>query len=398
MPAPAWTPARLGQPLRTAALVTAIWIVLGVFLGTQMHINMALAGHTLPLLTAIGRAVGRYLLYALLTFPVVWLCRRVPFSARRFPTWIGAQALGLAGFAILYTVLRVVLGLVRDPETLRPAPPTLDTMVALMRGTFFEQAWMYASIVSVVLAIDYAREQADLRRRLAESRLQVLRLQLHPHFLFNAMNGIATLMQRDVPAARDMLLRLSDLLRIALSHVSDNETSLREEIEFVRAYLDLERMRFGDRLAVRLAIDPATLEARVPHMILQPLVENAIRHGIAAIRAGGALDLATARRAGTLQIRIVNDGPVVPAAATPAPPDRFPAGIGLRNARARLRQMYGDDWTLRLLDRPQGGATLEMELPLRTGAATAGSAIVAGAAAPEAAAVAEGADVAQGAA
>ena len=357
--------------LRSAALVTGVWIALGVLLGTQSHVNSVLAGHPTPLAAAVGMAVERYLLYALLTFPVLWLCRRVPFTARRAATWMAAQALGLVGFTILYALLRTLLGLVRDVETLRPAPRTFATMATVVRATFFEQFWMYASIVSIVLVLESyrrdrrrERDEADLKSQVAEYRLQVLRLQLHPHFLFNAMNGIATLMQRDVPAAREMLLRLSDLLRVALAHSAENETALREEIEFVRAYLDLERMRFGDRLAVRLSIDPASLDARVPHMILQPLVENAIRHGIAAIRSGGALDLVTACRDGRLLIRIVNDGP----AMAPGPDDARRPGIGLANARARLRQLYGDAGRIRLAGRPQGGAELLLELPLRGGA------------------------------
>jgi len=159
-----------------------------------------------------------------------------------------------------------------------------------------------------------------------------------------------------------MLLRLSDLLRIALSHSADNEASLREEIEFVKAYLDLEQMRFGERLSVRLSIDPGCLDLRVPYMILQPLVENAIRHGIAEIRAGGTLALEAASRDGRLQIRIINDGPK----AVALPRAARGSGIGLKNARARLDRSYGDSYRLALVDRPQGGAELHMELPLRS--------------------------------
>jgi LytS/YehU family sensor histidine kinase len=294
---------------------------------------------------------------------------------------------GLAGFVVLYAALRTVTGSVRNAQTLEPLPPSLDTSLNLMRASLFEQFWMYGSMVAVIVALEHYRQsrrrelrEADLKRQVAEYRLQVLRLQLHPHFLFNALNGIATLMLRDVRTAREMLLRLGDLLRIALTHSADHETSLREEVEFVRAYLDLERMRFGERLAVHLAIEPDSLDARVPYMILQPLVENAIRHGIAEVRAGGTLSLLTACRDGRLHIRIVNDGPrrepapderrrEAPAMETPTPEEPRGPGIGLMNARARLSQLYGDAYRLRLVDRPQGGAELHLEIPLQSEAA-----------------------------
>lgn len=354
---------------RFVALVIGLWLLLGAFLGAQSHLNTALAGEPIPLRVTLRIACERYLIYAALTFPLLWLCRRFPFTARRWPRWVAVQTLGLTLFTLLYAGLRILTGSTYDGEGLRRLPPTLHTAADLIREGFFEQFWMYSSMVAAILAFEYYRQyrrrelrESDLRRRVAEYELQVLRLQLHPHFLFNTINGIATLMLREVGTAREMLLRLSDLLRIALSHAADNEASLREEIEFVKAYLDLERMRFGARLAVRLSIDPDCLDLRVPYMILQPLLENAIRHGIAEIRAGGTLALAAACRDGRLQIRIINDGP------KSVPPGRTErgSGIGLNNARARLDRSYGDAYRLALVDRPQGGAELHMELPLRS--------------------------------
>jgi LytS/YehU family sensor histidine kinase len=202
--------------------------------------------------------------------------------------------------------------------------------------------------------------EAELSRQMAEYELQVLKLQLHPHFLFNAMNGISTLMARDVKTAREMLVRLSELLRSVLSHSADNEVSLREEVEFVKAYLELEGMRFGKRLRVELDIDRASLEARVPNMIIQPLVENAIQYGIARIRFGGTLGLRTERDDGKLRIVIVNDGPQAAALHRAEG-----SGIGLANARSRLQQLYGGAYQLRLMERPQGGAELHLEIPFR---------------------------------
>jgi LytS/YehU family sensor histidine kinase len=225
---------------------------------------------------------------------------------------------------------------------------------------------MYASIVFVVLTLQTQRRvrerelrEADLRRRMAEYELQVLRLQLHPHFLFNTLNGIATLMSRDQPRAREMLLRLGDLLRIALSRSTDEEIPLREELGFVRAYLDLEQMRFGDRLDVRLALEPEALEGQVPGMIIQPLVENAIRHGIEPLEEGGRIELEARRVGGMLSIRILNDRPI----GGPAVPGG--QGIGLRNARSRLARIHGDAFRLQLADGGSGRMDLRLEIPWR---------------------------------
>jgi len=390
------TPRTLRSRLGGAALIVGVWLVLGIFQGVQSHLNTLNSGHPVPLWSAVGIAVQRYLVYALLTFPLLGLCRRFPLTSKRWLSGVAAHMIGLAGFVVLYAALRIVTGSVRNAQTLEPLPPTLDNALTLMRSSFFEQFWMYGSMVAVIVALEHYRQarrrelrEAGLKQQVAEYRLQVLRLQLHPHFLFNALNGIATLMLRDVRTAREMLLRLGDLLRIALTHSADHETSLREEVEFVRAYLDLERMRFGERLVVHLAIEPDSLDARVPYMILQPLVENAIRHGIAEVRAGGTLSLLTACRAGRLHIRIVNDGPrLAPAPDRPLWRDSDPggplesdsdpgtprgAGIGLKNARARLSQLYGDAYRLRLVERPEGGAELHMELPLRGAAEAAGA-------------------------
>jgi LytS/YehU family sensor histidine kinase len=227
---------------------------------------------------------------------------------------------------------------------------------------------MYASMVAVIAAVQHYQtlrerelRESELRRQMAEYELQVLRLQLHPHFLFNTLNGIATLMLRDVPTAREMLIRLGELLRIALQRSRDDEVTLRDELEFVQAYLDLEQMRFGERLRVRQEIDPEALDVRVPSMLFQPLVENAIQHGILQLRAGGTLGLLVERWNGTLRIRIVNDGP-------PLATDRTPAGgsgIGLGNTRARLWRLYGDAYRLQIVRRPEGGAEVRLEVPLR---------------------------------
>ena len=357
---------------RLALLVLAvfgIWILLGILLGIQVYLNGPGMGRSLPLGSAVEMCVRRYLVYALLTFPVLSLCRRFPFTSDRWIAPLAAHGMGVVAFTVLYAAIRIVTGSVVNAKTQERMSISMETAESLIRSSLFEQFWMYTSIVTAALAIQYYREfrqrelrETELKRQMAEHELQVLKLQLHPHFLFNTLNGISTLMARDVKTAREMIVRLSELLRIALSHSADNEISLRDELEFVKAYLDLEQMRFGERLRVRLEIDPATLEAQVPSMLIQPLVENAIQYGIAEIRSGGKLELATDCDDGKLRVRIVNDGPL----QTMGPHRVRGSGIGLSNTRARLWQLYGDAYRLQMVNRPGGGVALQLEIPLRT--------------------------------
>ena len=360
---------------RLVLVVLGVWVGLGAFMGVQFYVNGTFAGKSVALWPAIDLSVRRYLIYALLTFPVLGLCRRFPISSGRGLAALAAHLAGFGGFVVLYAALRTLSGSAIDRATLEPLPVSFGTAITVLRSTWFEQLTMYLTIVIAALALQYHRaarqreiEEAELRRQMAEYELQVLKLQLHPHFLFNAMNGIATLIAREPKTAREMLIRLSDLLRLALSRSAENEVALRDEIEFVKAYLEIERMRFGERLKVELLIDPASLEARVPNMIIQPLVENAIEYGIARTRSGGTLGLATQCVEDRLRILIVNDGPRAANADTDA--GRSGSGIGMSTARSRLGRLYGDAFRLRLEERAQGGATLFLEVPRRTGDAS----------------------------
>jgi len=354
--------------------VLGIWVFLGTLLGIQAYLNGSDGGTPLLLGTAISVSVRRYLVYAVLTFPGLWLCRRFPFTSQRWAVPLLAHAIGLLAFIVLYAAIRVLTLSAVNWSTLERVPSSVETAKIIMRSSLFEQFWMYWSMMTAILAIQHYRQlrqrerrEAELKRQMAEYELQVLKLQLHPHFLFNTLNGIATLMSRDVKAAREMLVRLSELLRIALARSADNEVSLRDELAFVKAYLELEQMRFGERLIVQLEIEPATLDAQVPNMIIQPLVENAIQYGIALIRGGGTIMLETARQDGRLRIRVVNDGPL----SADGPHPMKGSGIGLANTRARLGQLYGEDYRLQIVSRSEGGVELHLEIPFHGSAGTA---------------------------
>src|SRR5262245_35146615 len=200
------------------------------------------------------------------------------------------------------------------------------------------------AILGVSQAIEYylkyrqrELQTFQLQARLAQAQLQVLKIQLHPHFLFNTLHTISALMHQDVELADRMLTRLADLLRLTLDNAGLQEVPLQQELEFIQPYLEIEQARLGPRLQVQMEIDPETRDATVPNLVLQPLVENAIRHGIAPRPEGGRLAIRTRRTSGQLQLEVADDGPGLP------DPECLPGreGFGLRNTRARLEQLYG---------------------------------------------------------
>ncbi len=196
-----------------------------------------------------------------------------------------------------------------------------------------------------------------LESQLAQANLRMLKMQLHPHFLFNTLNAISSLMHSDVEAADRMIVRLSDLLRMALEKDDRHQVPLESELDFLHRYLAIEQIRFRDRLKVDIDVEPVCLPAQVPRLILQPLVENAIRHGIAMRSAAGRLAIRARRRGARLELSVADDGPGLP----PNRPLR--PGVGLANTQARLAQLYGGDGSLELVDGEGGGFEVVVEIP-----------------------------------
>lgn len=199
---------------------------------------------------------------------------------------------------------------------------------------------------------------SQLKEKLTKTRLQVLKSQLQPHFLFNTMHSISALMLTDVRAADRMLTRLGDLLRMSLELTGTQITTLSREIEFVNCYLEIEKARFAERLAVAFDISPETLDALVPHLLLQPLVDNAVKHGVSRLPGGGEIRIAATTQAHQLKIEICDNGPGISNRAT------LPSGgLGLRITRERLASLYGHDQSLELLSLPEGGARVRVCIP-----------------------------------
>ena len=233
-----------------------------------------------------------------------------------------------------------------------------------LRAEFIPNMVEYFTILALLASIEYYRnyrrgqqETFRLQHALMESKLQTLRAQLNPHFLFNAMNSVSCLLHRDPGAADQMLSRIANLLRLTLARDDSREVGLLEEVELAEEYLEIQRIRFGSRLKLEIEVADETLEARVPNMLLQPLVENACVHGVARTRGDCKLEITTRVDGSDLVISIYNDGP-------PVRPDwKTHSGIGLRNTIERLALLYGDRASLELTSFGQG-ARLRVRLPL----------------------------------
>src|SRR5690606_18421943 len=216
-------------------------------------------------------------------------------------------------------------------------------------------------ILAASQAVTYFRRYQDRELRLVEAELQSLKAQLHPHFLFNTLNAIAELIHDDTERAERTVTQLSDLLRTALTRSKDDEVTLKEEIDFLRWYVEIQETLLQERLTVRWRVDDATLDARVPTLLLQPIVENAIQHGIAPRAEGGTLDIAVRRDGDRVVLEVMDDGRGMDPGSAGAR-----GGIGLTNTRARLRHMYGERQRLNVARREGGGVAVAIEIPFRS--------------------------------
>ena len=259
-------------------------------------------------------------------------------------------------FSLVWILLRTALAQVLIP--LRGAEKPFDEMLRyVLVATFFFNMIVYWVVVTGTHAVAYynsfrerERNVLELESRLSSARLQALRMQLNPHFLFNSLNGIGTLMYRDVEAADNMLVKLASLLRQSLDRGDRLTAPLREELEFIDRYLALEQMRFGNRLILERDIDPNLLHLHVPTLLLQPLVENAIKHGVEPVQAPGTVILRIqATPDGTLVLIVEDNGRGLP------PEGALREGVGTSNTRHRLQQQYGRNASFRLDPRPDGG-------------------------------------------
>lgn len=347
-----------------ALIVLGIWTLPGLVDASQSYLWHSL--HNQPVRVGVLLVIGvsDWYVWALLTPLLVWMVRRYPLE-RPGPGRLMLHAVAsiCTPLLVISTGVPILLSLPTEAQAKQLSPA--DLFHHLVVGKFVFYVLTHWMIVGITHGLMYYRKYREhevqalqLEAQLAQAQLQVLKLQLHPHFLFNTLNAISALIHRDVELADRMIARLGELLRGTLDNAGTQEVPLRQELEFVEPYLEIERARLGPRLAVRLDVDPATLDARVPNLLLQPLVDNAVRHGIAPKPAGGTIEVLSRREDGRLILQVRDSG----AGLGPGP---LREGVGLGNTRQRLRRLYGDQQGLDLGGGPAGGVTVTVTLPFR---------------------------------
>jgi sensor histidine kinase YesM len=359
----------------TWGLLFACWTALAAFFAGQVYLHNVYEGRPASWWSLLAVWLVCFYLWALLTPPIVRLALRFPLGregylksvAVHLPAGVLLSLLQIGAYVVLS---RLLFAAAVDPSAL------WRSFRGLVVEEFHASLVIYWSVVGLTHAYDYYRryrererraaqlelEAAQLEAQLAQAQLEALRTQLHPHFLFNTLNTVSVLMQEDVSAANRTLVRLSELLRLTLRTTDAHEVPLKQELEFLRSYLEIEQTRFQNRLRVRMEIDPGALDAQVPNLLLQPLVENAIRHGIAPRTTTGTVEIRAARRNGAVELSVRDDG----AGAEIESIKPNAAGVGLANTRARLRKLYGDAHRFDLAPAEGGGLAVTISIPFHT--------------------------------
>ena len=361
----AWTP-----PVR---LVFGAATLLGIFSTLQAY-RLTTLNIKDPMDIEVWRLLVLNLAYwyvpASLTSPIFRIAHRFPIDSVRWPRALGAHALGVAGFSVLHLACMVGLRFALWPTHVPAVVCTnwADFFRFVQRVFLTNLDWAlmtYAAIVGLSYALGYYRESqaralkaAQLETSLAEARLKTLEAELHPHFLFNTLHAISSLIHTQPDSADRMISRLSDLLRITFARSGAARVPLQEELEFLQKYLEIEQTRFQDRLTVKFEIDPETLDAEVPRLILQPLVENAIQHGVAPRSGPGTIRISSRRDGDALRLEVRDNGVGLTGGARA----KLHGGVGLSNTRARLECLYGDTHALEFSEAGPG-LTVEMRFP-----------------------------------
>jgi two-component system, LytTR family, sensor kinase len=351
--------------------IIAAWAILGVLYAGPIYLEVRSEkmGHAAWRVFSWG--ILTWLAWAPLTPAMIWLARRYSIVTE---TWKRSLLVHLPAFSLLsaiHSAAATAITLTINPFDSMGSSPTAfwPRFLSRLQGSFGSDLLVYGAVIGICYALDYYRKYREreimatqLEAQLAQAQLDSLRMQLHPHFLFNTLNGIVGLVRDNKnQAAVSMLVGLSDLLRHALEHSSKQEVELREELNFVKLYLNIQEMRFSDRLQIEFDIDPATAKAMVPNLILQPLAENALRHGIGGSTATGLVGISSLAQDGHLRLTVYDNGAGLP--------DNWQlkgsAGIGLANTAARLQQLYNDNHEFDIRNRDGGGVEVVIVIPFR---------------------------------
>jgi two-component system, LytTR family, sensor kinase len=356
------------EKVRLEFLLTAVFviglIIIGGSFSALIYLIYASTGTPVTWKQALSVGLTQWWVWSLLYLLLFRITRRFPIERQRWLRGVFVYLLLGLALTLLKLGLDVVwIRLLYQGEVFKHTSGR--SLLAIMAYFNFLTYWVFVGACQAVNFYRQVREgelkASQLEAQLAQSQLQALRMQLQPHFLFNTLHTIAMLNLSDPKAANRMISRLSELLRLTLDHAGVQEVPLKDELDFLKQYLEIQEIRFQDRLSVSLDIDPESLDAGVPNLLLQPIVENAIRHGIAEREADGRIEIRASLRNGWLQLQVRDNGSGMPGRL----PDSFKQGIGLSNTRARLEQHFGAEHRFELVNPESGGLEVFIAIPFR---------------------------------
>lgn len=369
---------RMPNASQTDALERRGWLLLGVVLVVlslvtmpQLALQYRMRGVELPMAEVVFSGFATWLPFLILAPAIFSIARRFPLEPGNWRRSFVVHLLGSLGVCVAYAGCRWAASHI---PLVDPTPLPFTWLLVSQFYLAFQSYWVLVAVHQAWHNYKRFRDRAlrasQLEARLAKAQLEVLKGQLHPHFLFNTLNAISTLVHRDAHAADEMITQLSDLLRMSLDSIGVQEVRLGQEVEFLSRYLDIQRTRFQDRLRVDVDVPEHLLDVFVPNQVLQPIAENAIKHGLATRPECGRIEVTARRNGHWLDLAVRDDGP-----GFRLGPEGLPMrGIGLRNTRERLRELYGPGAVLTLSNHPEGGAVVRLRLPLGDAADRAASA------------------------
>jgi two-component system LytT family sensor kinase len=359
--------ARLLERRRTRfAMIWVIWTIVALFFSTQVYMMYYSTGNLpIPYAKAFLVQASACYLWALTTPLLLWLARRYRIDRNTWQKRVLFHVLlsvGLSGSLIVmhFVLYMLIMGHV---EKITPFW-TFDYLYWNLDRWLLVYWFIFLSSHAANYYKSYREGElkaSQLRTQLAQSQLEALKMQVHPHFLFNTLHSISALLSKDTDSARKMISRLGDFLRLTLESGGAMEVTLQQELEFLNGYLEIERVRFQDRLTTNIDVDPEVLNVHVPNLILQPIVENAMRHAISRTNAG-TVEITAFPRNGSVRIEVRDNGPGITSEPNPMV-SRSCRGVGLANTQARLTGLYGSEAKFELRNRPTGGLTVMLEVP-----------------------------------
>lgn len=359
----------------TRLLFALVWIVPGVLAALQMTLVGDASGAHYSLGTALLWQGSAWMIWSLWAQLILFLVDRVKLDTARALPWLALHA----GTTVLVTGINVLV--IAWLDHVFGAVGQITSYAYAVRVVLVNhldiQVVLYWAVLGAAYMVEFVRRYrerdraaTELEQKLARTQLEALRMQLNPHFLFNALNSVAELMEEDVREAQRTLIRVSDLLRLSLRSAAQSLIPVWQEIELVELYLQIARVRYGAGLEADIEVDPNAVDLMIPSFLLQPLVENALKHGLAPGHRDQSILVKLARVGGSLEILVEDNGKGLDGLLTTsgrflaAVPSVDGLGIGLTNTRSRLAMLYGDRYAFRMSNLPTGGCRVDIRLPL----------------------------------